>query len=135
QADRELREAEAVVARVREDRVRAQGAVEQADQSRLTLIERIAERLECHPEGLLAASEIDDVAQLPELNAIEERLQRLMRERENMGPVNLRAEQEATDLKEKLESLEVEKNDLIQAIGKLRRGIAELNHEGRERLL
>jgi chromosome segregation protein len=52
-----------------------------------------------------------------------------------MGPVNLRAEQESTELTEQMQSLDDQRRDLIEAIGKLRRGIAELDREGRERLL
>jgi chromosome segregation protein len=52
-----------------------------------------------------------------------------------MGPVNLRAEQEAADLTGQMQNLDDQRRDLIEAIGKLRRGIAELDREGRERLL
>ena len=52
-----------------------------------------------------------------------------------MGPVNLRAEQEAEELGEQIDTLSSERDDLLKAIDKLRKGIAELNREGRERLL
>ena len=52
-----------------------------------------------------------------------------------MGPVNLRAEQEATELTEQIEGLTTEREDLITAIDKLRHGISELNREGRARLV
>jgi chromosome segregation protein len=72
---------------------------------------------------------------LPDLDSAERRVERLHRERETMGPVNLRAEAEAQELTDQMESLTKEKDDLVQAIDKLRRGINELNREGRERLL
>ncbi|CAN0604958.1 unnamed protein product, partial [Ectocarpus sp. 12 AP-2014] len=59
----------------------------------------------------------------------------LSRERENIGPVNLRAEAEASELDEQITGMQNEKNDLISAISRLRQGIASLNKEGRERLL
>jgi len=59
----------------------------------------------------------------------------LGRERENIGPVNLRAEAEAEELTKQLDSLKAEREDLIAAIARLRQGIAELNREGRERLV
>jgi chromosome segregation protein len=62
-------------------------------------------------------------------------LQRLLRERENMGPVNLRAEQEAAEVGEQLQTLLDERADLEAAISRLRQGISSLNREGRERLL
>mgnify|MGYP002348179711 FL=1 len=52
-----------------------------------------------------------------------------------MGPVNLRAEQEVAELEERIGGMRAEKDDLVQAIAKLRGGINELNREGRERLL
>lgn len=134
-ADKVLREAESALALARETRVRAEGAVEQADQAARALAERIAERLDCRPDDLAEIAEIGENDELPDLNAIETRVDRLHRERETMGPVNLRAEQEANELSEQIETLEQEKTDLIKAIEKLRRGIAELNREGRQRLL
>ena len=65
----------------------------------------------------------------------ENRVERLLRERENMGPVNLRAEAESQELNEQIEGLNLERDDLLKAIDKLRRGINDLNREGRHRLL
>ena len=62
-------------------------------------------------------------------------MERLLRERENMGAVNLRADEEATELSSQVEILDNEKVELLQAVAKLRSGIASLNREGRERLL
>ena len=52
-----------------------------------------------------------------------------------MGPVNLRAEAESQELNEQIEGLNLERDDLLKAIDKLRRGINDLNREGRQRLL
>ena len=73
--------------------------------------------------------------ELPEQGVLETRLERLGRERENMGPVNLRAETEAKDLAEQIATMRAEREDLTQAIARLRRGIGELNREGRQRFL
>ncbi|MCG8508831.1 MAG: chromosome segregation protein SMC, partial [Rhodospirillales bacterium] len=134
-ADGTLREAESALAAAREDRIRSEGAVEQAEQAAHGLSERIQERLECRPTDLAQVAELKEDAELPSLEDIERRVDRLHRERETMGPVNLRAEQEANELGEQIETLEQEKGDLIKAIEKLRRGIAELNREGRQRLV
>jgi chromosome segregation protein len=58
----------------------------------------------------------------------------LERQREAIGPVNLRAEEEAAEYGERLNSMLTERADLTGAIARLRQGIDELNHEGRERL-
>ena len=80
-------------------------------------------------------AEAKEDAELPPLEAAEKRVERLIRERENMGPVNLRAETEAEELTEQMETLVSERGDLLAAIDKLRRGISDLNREGRQRLL
>jgi chromosome segregation protein len=134
-ADRTVKAAERALLEARENRVRAEGIVEQAEQANNDIAERIAERLDVSPAQLADVAGIKADDALPELEAEECRLERLRREREVMGPVNLRAEQEATELTEQMQSLDDQRRDLIEAIGKLRRGIAELDREGRERLL
>ena len=133
--DKALREAEALMGGAREDRVRQEGHVEQADGEERTVIERIRERLDCAPDAVLAAAEIDPNAAFPDHAAIEIKFERLTRERDNMGPVNLRAEAEAEELEQQITSMQTEREDLLAAIARLRHGISALNREGRERLL
>jgi chromosome segregation protein len=95
----------------------------------------MAERLDCEPEAALDIAGLGADDPLPEPAAIENRLDRLIRERDNIGPVNLRAEQEVKELQEQIETLEQERVDLVEAIARLRQGINELNREGRQRLL
>ncbi|MEG3618838.1 chromosome segregation protein SMC [Magnetovibrio sp. PR-2] len=134
-ADRGLRDAEANLGKARETRVRIEGAVEQGKQACESIAERVREKLSCGPDGLAEIAEVEDDAQLPDVDAVERKVDRLTRERETMGAVNLRAEDEANEMSEQIETLETERGDLIEAIEKLRRGINELNREGRERLL
>lgn len=135
EADKELRDAEHALASARENRVRAQGLVEQAQQAADGIAERVLDKLDATPDQLSEIAALPEDKELPALEAIEKRVERLHRERETMGAVNLRADQEATELKEQMETLETERNDLLEAIDKLRRGISELNREGRQRLL
>ena len=132
---RELRNRENRLSETREDRVRREAAVEQIDQSLKVIAERIMERLECAPGDSLSSVGIDEEDKLPPQDAVETKLERLQRERDNMGPVNLRAEQEAAELDEKIRGMETEREDLIAAIARLRHGISGLNREARERLL
>ena len=131
----ELRIREARLAETREDRVRREAAVEQMDQSLGMISERIKEQLDCSPAEALLSVGIKKEDELPERDFAENKLERLQRELSNMGPVNLRAEQEASELDEKIHSMETEREDLIAAIARLRQGISGLNREGRERLL
>ena len=135
QADQRLKHEEGALAEAREERVRTEAQVEQAGQAARTVADRIAERLGCEPDQALAAGGVDESKELPEAEAIEARLERLQRERDNMGPVNLRAEEEAAEVEEQIQTLQSEHADLLSAISRLRQGIANLNREGRQRLL
>ncbi|WP_119678850.1 chromosome segregation protein SMC [Indioceanicola profundi] len=135
EVERALREAESRLADAREARAHAEAAVGAARQLQDSLRERIAERLECEPEKILAVAEIEPGEQMPEPAAVETRLERLTAERENMGPVNLRAEVEVAELEAQIGTMTAEREDLIAAIARLRQGISSLNREARERLL
>lgn len=69
------------------------------------------------------------------INEVERRLERLKAEREAAGPVNLRADEELAEAQERIDTLTREKDDVAQAVTKLRRAITTLNNEGRARLL
>ena len=133
--EKEAREAAEALAVAREDRVRVEARVAQAAQSIEELTRRMFEVLECTPDQAPEIAEIKEGAELPERDSVELRLERLKRERDNMGPVNLRAEAEAIELSEQITTMVAERTDLEQAIARLRQGIASLNREGRERLL
>ena len=135
EANRALKGAETELAERREEKIRRTGAVEQCKLVCQGISERAAERLDCVPDQLREIAGLSEDAEPPEIEAAERRVERLLRERDTMGPVNLRAEQESTELREQIDSLEAERGDLVKAIEKLRQGINELNREGRERLL
>jgi chromosome segregation protein len=135
EADKALKQAETEMAQARESRVRREGLMEQATKDREAVVERIVERLRCEPDGVLALAEVQSLDELPELEKAEHRLERLVHERETMGAVNLRAEEEANELEQQITGMTTERDDLIAAIGRLRQGIQSLNREGRERFL
>jgi chromosome segregation protein len=134
-ADRTLKAEEHRLAEARENRVRAEAMVGQATEAAETLAVHIREKLECAPEQVLELAELDPGEPLPDQGSTDTKLQRLLRERENIGPVNLRAEAEAAELEQQLAGMQTERSDLINAISRLRQGINSLNREGRERLL
>ena len=80
-------------------------------------------------------AEVQSLEELPEIEKAEHRLERLVHERETMGAVNLRAEEEASELEQQIAGMTAERDDLVAAIGRLRQGIQSLNREGRERFL
>lgn len=134
-ADQAAKAAERRLGDAREGRVQAQAAWDAARQALAVLAERIAERLDCAPTALPALIGWDGAAPLSEMAEIESRLERLNRDRDAMGPVNLRAEQEVAELEARLLGLTGERDDLIAAIARLRQGITGLNDEARARLL
>jgi len=135
ETEKALKSAESGLADAREARAHAEAAVQAAVQQGQTLTERIAERLDCAPEQTRAAAGVAEDEPLPDATSVEQRLEKLVREREGMGPVNLRAELEAAELEQQITGLQAEREDLIAAIARLRQGIGSLNREARERLV
>jgi chromosome segregation protein len=135
EVDRAAKQADSALSQSREEKARAEerqiSAVERCRETE----NRIREELKCAPEEAFMQSELDPSAQLPELATVERNLERLKAERERLGAVNLRAEVEQTEIIEQRDALVAERDDLIEAIKRLRSGIASLNREGRERLL
>ncbi|MCE8442321.1 chromosome segregation protein SMC, partial [Rhodovulum sulfidophilum] len=118
----------------REARAVAQARAEAARETVAQAAARIAEDLETTPADLLEKLG-DDPDRMPSAETIEHEVTRLKRQRESLGAVNLRAEEDARAVQEEHDTLVAEKSDLDEAIRTLRAGIAGLNREGRERLL
>ncbi|MEQ8355063.1 MAG: chromosome segregation protein SMC [Kiloniellaceae bacterium] len=135
EADKALKAEEARLTNARENRIRCEGAVSQSRQTLDTVIQKVREKLECTLDTVLEVAEIAEDQELPPREDVETKLARLVRERENLGAVNLRAEVEARELDEQIVGMQSERGDLINAISRLRQGISSLNREGRERLL
>jgi len=129
-ADRAARAAESALAAARETLVRQEAEVAAADHAWGTVAERILERL-----GVNAPMPDPPADLSPESeDKARRKLERLQREREEMGPVNLRAEQESEEVAARIAGIGQEREELTTAIAKLRGSIGHLNREGRERL-
>ena len=134
QAAGDEREAERLASEAREARARAEARAEAARESVDLAAERIVEAVEMTPGALLDSLGADPDT-MPAPDAIEADVARLRRQREALGAVNLRAEEDAKEVEAEHAALVTEKADLEAAIRTLRGGIASLNREGRERLL
>ena len=132
--EQQLKRDENALTEARENRVRAEAAIAAADEHLRVLAEAIAEKLDCGPDEVLAIAALAEGEPLPALAPLEEQLAKYVRERDNMGPVNLRAEVEAETVEGDINKLTTEKDDLVSAIAKLRQGIGQLNKEARDRL-
>ncbi len=132
EADSASRAAAASLARSREGLIRAEALATQADHAWGTVAERILERFGANavlpelPAGSAPAAEVEEKAR--------KRLERLFAERDEMGPVNLRAEMEVAEVEQQITAIERERQEIGTAIAKLRGSIGHLNREGRERL-
>lgn len=128
------RDAERAAGEAREARARAEARTEAARETVVAAAERIAEVMEVTPENLLESLGADP-EKMPASEQIEIDVNQLKRQRDALGAVNLRAEEDAREVQEEHDTLLGEKLDLDEAIKKLRTGISSLNKEGRERLL
>jgi chromosome segregation protein len=135
EADKAVKAADTVLSSAREERARTQALLEAAltrvDELRI----RIHDELDCAPEALPEQADIRDGQELPTLEYADAKVERLKREREQLGGVNLRAEEEAAEHEQRLQTMTDDRADLDGAIQRLRRGIQSLNREGRERLV
>jgi chromosome segregation protein len=127
--------ADHALAEARESLARLEVLGDSAENALDHLVGEIRERLDVVPEALreLAGLGADDVPPEPADTAA--RLDRLIRERDGMGPVNLVAESEAAEIEARITGLQRERADLTEAITRLRRGITTLDNEVRQRLV
>jgi chromosome segregation protein len=137
EADRAVRDGEAALAEASRRREAAHQALASASHAAAEATRAAQETAEGGPDLLIEKA--GRVGEGPFRNAplfdIEKRLARLAGERDAAGPVNLRAEEELSEAQARLAALAAEKDDVAQAINKLRHAIGRLNGEGRARLL
>ena len=135
EADRAAKAADHALSEAREERAGCEARAESASARLSELTQRVRDELDIGPADLAERAEIKDGAELPPIDQAEKRVEKLKAEREQLGGVNLRAEEEANEQEQRLQSLAADRTDLDGAIQRLRRGIQTLNREGRERLL
>ncbi len=128
------REAERLASDAREARAAAEARSDAAKESVVAAAERIAEDQQLTPNQLLNQLDVNP-DQMPAADALEAEVNRHKRQRDALGAVNLRAEEDSKEVQDEFDTLTSEKADLEEAIKALRSGIASLNREGRERLL
>lgn len=134
-ADKQVREAEKVVSTLREEMIKIEALLNLSKAKIQNIEERIFEKLKIKSTELNKFINTKEEDQpIKSIEILEKTLQRLLNERETLGAVNLRAEDEMNEMLNKIEVMSKERVDLEEAIAKLRSGIFELNKEGRQRL-
>ncbi len=135
QTTKALKIAGAELAECRETRAGAQATLAALKEQQDGLSATIQEQFQVAPAELPEHAAIDDKETTENLEVLRARKEKLLRERDNIGPVNLRADEEAQILGAEVSTLMSERNDLMQAIEELRGGINKINKEARDRLI
>ncbi|MFY9772421.1 MAG: AAA family ATPase, partial [Xanthobacteraceae bacterium] len=135
EADKAARAALEAVGEARAEAARGEERHEAARRRLADIEHEIHEILQVEPAAAAEVAEIKPDAALPTIAEVEGKIERIKQERERLGSVNLLAEQELREVEEQHDKLTAERDDLIEAIRRLRQGIHSLNHEARERLL
>ena len=120
---------------IRERKASSGATIEGLNKRRNDLLERIDTELNLNENNILEYSNLDKEEEFPDAVSQEEMLDEKKREREKLGSVNLRADEETTKYETEIKKMETDRQDLVQAITKLKESINELNQKGRERLL
>ena len=119
----------------REKKARSKATVEGLEQRKKDLIQIVHNELNVKEEALLGISDLKDVEELPDTLEQEEKLDKKKRQRESLGSVNLKADEETKIFKKDIDKMEKDREDLVNAIMKLRASINELDQKGRKRMI
>ena len=120
---------------IRERKASSSATVEGLNKRRNDLLERIDTELNLNEKNIFEFSNLEKEEEFPDAVAQEELLDQKKRQREKLGSVNLRADEETNKYEVEIKKMEKDRQDLVQAIAKLKDSINELNQKGRERLL
>jgi len=120
---------------IRERKASSGATIDGLKKRRNDLLERVFSELNLKEDKLLEFSNLDKEVEFPDTVSQEELLDAKKREREKLGSVNLRADEETSKYEIEIKKMEKDRQDLVTAIIKLKESITELNQRGRERLL
>ena len=133
--NKELKAEEQKMMLARENKARSGATLEGLENRKKDLINTLKIDLNINENNLLDNSDLKNLKELPNVIEQEDKLDAKKNERERLGAVNLRADEETEQYKIAIKKMEVDREDLVSAISKLRSSINELNQKGRERLL
>ena len=120
---------------IRERKASSGATIDGLNKRRNDLLDRIETDLNIKEYNLLEFSNLEKEDEFPDAVSQEESLDIKKRDREKLGSVNLRADEETQKYEDEIKKMEQDRQDLVTAIIKLKESINELNQKGRERLL
>ena len=119
---------------IRERKASSGATIEGLQKRKGDLLDRINSELSLTEENILENSNLNGVEELPNAVDQEDSLDKKKQEREKLGSVNLKADEETSKYEDEIKKMEQDRSDLVTAIVKLKDSINELNQKGRERL-
>ena len=120
---------------IRERKASSGATIEGLQKRKSDLLDRINSELNLTEENILENSNLNGVEDLPNPVDQEDTLDKKKQEREKLGSVNLKADEETSKYEEEIKKMEQDRSDLVTAIVKLKDSINELNQKGRQRLI
>ena len=120
---------------IRERKASSGATIEGLKKRKSDLLDRITSELNLHEENILENSNLFGAEELPDAINQEDLLDKKKQEREKLGSVNLKADEETSKYENEIKKMEQDRADLVTAISKLKDSINELNQKGRERLI
>ena len=135
EADKAARAALEAVGEARAEAARTEERHDAAKRRTLDIEHEIRETFSVEPAAAAEIAELKPDTPLPSIAEVETKIERIKQERDRLGSVNLLAEQELQEVEGQHNKLTSERDDLIEAIRRLRQGILSLNSEARDRLL
>ncbi len=131
----ELNEIQKQSIQIRERKASSGATIEGLQKRKNDLLDRIRSELNLNENNILENSNLNGVEELPNPVDQEDALDKKKQEREKLGSVNLKADEETSKYEEEIKKMEQDRADLVTAIVKLKDSINELNQKGRERLI
>jgi len=120
---------------IRERKASSGATIEGLNKRKSDLLDRINSELALSEENILENSNLNGIEELPDAVDQEDDLDKKKQEREKLGSVNLKADEETSKYEDEIKKMEQDRADLVTAIIKLKESINELNQKGRERLI
>ncbi len=120
---------------LREKKARNEATIDGIESRKKDLFYTVTSELNIENETKLLASAELDLDNLPSIDSQITLIDKIKKQRDSMGSVNLRADEETKKYEDEIKKMEDDRSDLYSAIVKLKTSIDELNQKGRERLL
>ncbi len=133
-----LKEIQSKLSDLKEDKARNEATVEGIENRKKDLLHSVENELNINDEAsILPQSDLNNVSpnNLPSLVEQSQKAEKIKKQRDSLGSVNLRADEETRKYETEIKKMEDDRTDLYSAIVKLKASIDELNQKGRERLL